>query len=207
MNDAISAAIEAEIARRLLVAVAPAEAALEKERAALEAARAELTRTIASLTAARPPLPPAPAPALSDDDAASTISAPTSVAGYNEPTVVLTHPATLEFIFNTIFPKVYSTWWYVLRNAFNADPTEFSVVASHFSGKDAQPHYTIRRRFAQLGQDGIHETHPDGNPRWHTQAIHVYYWPIRDTGFAPKRRYTHATIMESGAVIRIAEWP
>lgn len=205
MNDAISAAIEAEIARRLLVAVAPAEAALEKERAALEAARAELTRTIASLTAARPP--PAPAPAPIDDDAASTVSAPASVAGYNETTVVLTHPATLEFIFNTIYPKVYSTWWYALRNAFNADPTEFTVLASHYSGTDTQPHYTIRRRFPQLGRDGVHETHPDGNPRWHTQSIHVYYWPVRDTGFAPKRRYTHATIMEGKTVIRIAEWP
>ena len=134
-----------------------------------------------------------------DADTASTDS------GHNEIGEPGTDQATLDFIFNTLRPFLYSHVWKMFRNNYNRDPTEFRVFKEgHYGTGDALPHLTISQKFPEIGQGGRLAG------REATITVHVYYRPVADTRLAfhtPKRFYTHATMVIDRTSVTIAKFP
>jgi hypothetical protein len=134
-----------------------------------------------------------------DADTASTDS------GYNEIGEPGTDQATLDFIFNTLRPFLYSHVWKMFRNNYNRDPTQFLVFKEgHYGSGDTLPHLTICQKFPEIGQGGRLAG------REATVTVHVYYRPATDTRLTfhtPKRFYTHVTMVIDRTSVTIAKFP
>jgi hypothetical protein len=139
------------------------------------------------------------ATAITDADTASTDS------GYNEIGEPGTDQATLDFIFNTLRPRLYSPVWKMFRKNYNFDPTQFRVFKEgHYGTGDTQPHLTICQKFPEIGQGGRLAG------REATVTVHVYYRPVPDARphvHTPKRFYTHVTMAIDGTSVTIAKFP
>lgn len=136
-----------------------------------------------------PPLPP-PLPA---SETSSTTSGSTG-----------RHVECLEFVFNRIGPRSFSSIWGLLRKCYNEDPSAFSIVMlPHISKADAGEHITVRHShpFTVTMRDGSEKS---------IAAQTYYHFNFRDVitkSGGTKRIWTNITCLDAfKKQVVIASW-
>ena len=131
VSSQIEALINAEVERRL----ASKRAEMDERLLILGARHQEVDRLIEKLTGAV---------SSSDTESVSSARTPPPTPVYTNPTPLSGAPShQLNFIFNSLRPRIGSMVWAMLRAAYNTEPARFELSEGHVSAHDPVPHQTI----------------------------------------------------------------